>query len=248
MTRKWDGAFAGSLVIAIATALCGQSIDWFQDTHHDFGNRWEGLFGENQGSPAWELRSFLASVEPYSMRSNVDLRIKYYVPDSTEAFIRAQVIHRTRSYLMEPKPNALKNNRGWRDFIGWSTKDILIPKRIASTDLGVLIRLGADSEAVNQFAPAIVYYSATPEPIKTYRFDLFTAKALKDFSFDVFGATGYHRTYKNQPGTGDRGTLSITLQAPEIPEGWTRVVLSPRYESSGEALNLEWKFYNERLP
>jgi hypothetical protein len=247
MTRKWRSFFGGCLTIAVTAALWAQSDDWFPS--HDLGNRWEGLFGENQGSPAWELRSFVASVEPYLMdaNANANLKIKYYVPGETEAFIKAQVIDRTRSYLMEPKPGALGNNKGWRDFAGWPTKDVLLPKRIASKDLGVLIRLGADSEAVNTFAPAIVYYSAAPPSPKTYRFDFFTALALKKFTFDVYDAKGNRHTYKDQPGTGDRGTMAIAFDAPEIA-GWTRVVLSPQYENSGERLNLEWKFYNERLP
>jgi hypothetical protein len=248
MTRKWQGLFAGCLTIAVTATLCGQSDDWFQSKEHDFGNRWEGLFGQNQGSPAWELRSFLGNVESYSLDSSVNLRIKYYVPDSTEAFIKAQVINRTRPYLMQPKPGAMGKSAGWRDFGGWATKDVLMPKRIASRDLGVLVRLGADSEAVNTFAPALVYYSAAPKPIKSYRFDFFTARALKKFSFQVLGAKGYRRTYKDQPGTGDRGTMPIVFDAADVPVGWTRVLLSPEYESSGERLNLEWKFYNERLP
>jgi hypothetical protein len=228
-------------------SACRTTLDWFQSKEHNFGNRWEGLFGQNQGSPAWELRSFVASVEPYPMDSSVDLRIRYYVQDSTEAFIRAQSIKATLNYLMEPKPDALKTNPGWRDFGGWPTKDVLIPKRISSGDLGMLIRLGADSNAVNLFAPGIIYHSGSLKSLQTYRFDFFTVRGLAPFSFDVIG-TGYRRTYENQQGTGDRSTVPIVFDASKIPEGWTRVILSPNYEGSNEKLDLEWKFYNKRLP
>jgi hypothetical protein len=40
--------FVACLTIAVATTLCAQSLDWFQSKDHDFGNRWEGLFGQNQ--------------------------------------------------------------------------------------------------------------------------------------------------------------------------------------------------------
>jgi hypothetical protein len=181
------------------------------------------------------------------MELSVDLRIKYYVPDRAEAFIKAQVIKGTLHYLMEPKPDALRKSPGWRDFGAWPTKDVLLPQRIASGDLGVLIRLGEDSEAVNLFAPGIIYHSGPPKPVRAYRFDLFTARGLAPFSFDVIGAR-YKRTYKNQQRVGDRSTVRIEFDAPEIPEGWTRIVLSPRYEGSDDTLDLEWTFYNKRLP
>ena len=120
MTRQRQVFLVACLTTA---ALCAQSLDWFQNKDHNFGNRWEGLFGQNQGSPAWELRSFLGYVEPYPMDSSVDLRVKYYVQDSTEAFIKAQSIKGTPNYLMIPKPDVLKRNPGWRDFGAWPTKD-----------------------------------------------------------------------------------------------------------------------------
>jgi len=243
MTRK-PGRLIVICLTAVASAvvLCAQSLDWYQ--HHDFGNRWEGLFGENQGSPEWELRSFVASIESYPMDSNVYLTIKYYVPDFTKAFIRATTIIRTKSYLMEAKAQALHENRGWRFFRGWKTKDVLLQKNIPSGNLGVLIRLGADSEAVNLFAPAIVYFSPTPKPVTTYRFDLFTAVALKSFSFEVLGQNGYHHTYPHLE-AGAASTVSIEFPAKEIPPGFTRVVLSPELQAStsGQKLHLEWQFY-----
>jgi len=247
MTSQQPAFIVICLTIAAGTALSAQSLDWFQNKDHNFRNRWEGLVGMNQGSPAWELRSFLGNIEPYPMDANVDLRVRYYVHDSTEAFIKARAIKGTPHYFMEPKPDALKRSPGWRDFPGWATKDVLIPKKITSGDLGILIRLGEDSDAVNLFAPGIIYYSDPPKPVKTYRFDFFTVRGLAPFSFDVIGA-GYKRTYKNLQGTADRSTVPIEFAAPEIPEGWTRVVLNPRYESSGDTLGLEWKFYNKRLP
>jgi len=227
-----------------ATAIFAQSEEWYGN--HDLGNRYEGLFGENQGSPEWELRSFVASVEPYPMDRSADLTIRYYVPDSTKAFIKASVISRTPSYLMEPKEKKLSTDKGWRSFAGWSTKDVLLQKKIRSSDLGVLVRLGADSEAVHLFAPAIVYSSSPPKTLKTYRFDLFTAVALKDFTFDVIG-NNYRRSYKHAA-AGDRTNVAIEFNATEIPEGPTRVVLRPEIESSGEKLPLDWRFYHKGLP
>ena len=246
MVRQGQVVIVFCLTIAAGTALCAQSLDWYQSKDHNFSNRWEGLFGQNQGSPAWELRSFLGNVEPYPMDSNVDLRITYFVQDLTEAFIKAQVIKGTPHYLMQPKPDALKKSPGWRDFGPWPTKDVLLPKKIGSGDLGVLIRLGADSDAVNLFAPGIVYHSGPPKPVQTYRFDFFTVGALRPFSFDVLGSGGYKRTYKNQQGRGAYSTVRIMFDAPEIPEGWTRVVLTPKYEGSEGTLSLDWKFYNCR--
>jgi len=247
MANRRQAFIVVCLTVTAATLLSAQSTEWFQNKDHNFQNRWEGLVGQNQGSPAWELRSFLGSVEPYPMGSNVQLRIKYYVPDSTDAFVKAQAIKPGPHYFMEPMPGALTKNPGWRCFFPWPTKDVLLPKKIASDNLGILIRLGVDSDAVNLFAPGIIYYSDPPKPVKTFRFDFFTVRGLAPFSFDVIAA-GYKRTYKNQQGTGDRSTVPIEFAAPEIPEGWTRVVLNPKYEGSDDTLSLEWKFYNKRLP
>ena len=249
MLHRWQRFGVLTFQVVLAVALRGQSKEWFQDKNHDKKNRWEGLLGEDHSSPGWDLRSFLANVEPYPMDKSVDLTITYYVPDGVEAFVEAQAIRPTVDYLMQPKPAYLRNEAGWRKFAGWSTGDVLLPKRIASENLGLLIRLGGDSKAVNRLSPGMIYYSSTPKPVKTYRLDFFTMRGLAPFSFDVVGVGGYRRPYPNQPGTASRSTVSLEFDAVAIPEGRTRVILmAPFDDSPMDKLRLEIEFYNKRFP
>lgn len=93
---RWKSQLLLAFFIAISAMLpiSAQSDDWYQNHDHIFNNRWEGLFGEDQGSPEWELRSFVGNVEPYPMGKNVDLTVAYYVPDLTKAFNQGDDISR----------------------------------------------------------------------------------------------------------------------------------------------------------
>jgi hypothetical protein len=233
--------------LGLAAILHGQSASWFKDPAHDKTNRWEGLLGEDQDSPSWQFRSFVGDVEPYPLTSAVDLTISYYVPDATPAFVIAKEIDPLLQYLMRPKPMFLQAAAGWRQFTGWSTKDVLVPRQIPSTNLAVLIRVGADSAAVNRFAPAIVRYSTPlPASLKTYRLDFFTERAIAAFSFDVIGEKGYRKPYPNQRAVGDRSVVHLSFDAASIPEGRTRVLLNALYSNAPvQKLPIECEFYQK---
>ena len=179
------------------------------------------------------------------MNAPVDLTVSYYVPDATDAFIEGRDVNDVLHYLMQPKPDFLQKTQGWRSFRGWSTADVLIPKAIVSTNLGVLIRLGGDSAAVNRLAPAIVRYSGPPTATRKYRLDVFTAKAVGSFHFDVVDANNRKQAYGDQPAVGDRGVIHLAFDAP-MPEGRTRIVMTAPYaDSPYETLDMECVFFHK---
>ena len=232
-----------SIMFLASVSIFAQSDDW--RTEHDFGNRYEGILGENQGSPAVELRSFCASIEPYPTGVNTDLTIRYYVPDDTPAYIKAVLPGKKRSYVMTPKQNGLSTARGWRSFTGWKTADVLLRERINAGDLGVLIRVGEDSQAVNRFAAAVVYHSGIPTKITSYHFDVYVTLPLKDFSYVVIDVSGKRKTYQHT-GSVPRSLVTIGFDASALPDGPTRVVATFTDQSTGEEIPVDWRFYHRR--
>jgi len=209
-----------------------------------FENRWEGLATEHNASPAWELRSFVAWVEPYAASNSVDLTVRYYVPDATRAFIEAREIVPLKNYLMRPSREA--TTPGWRTFTGWPTRDVLLLNQISSDRLGMLISIGARGDGVTRFAPAIIFHSKPPEKVTTYTVALSTASALKGFTATVAGAN-YRKTYPQSPAD-DNSTVAITFDAAGIPEGWTTFSFSAGHQDLAlpDKVNISIEFFHKQ--
>lgn len=238
-------AVVAIVALTLSASLDGQSRSWLDNPRHDKGNRWEGLLGADHSSPSWEIRSFVGGIERYPMDASVDLSVWYYVPDETAAFVEAREVKPLLHYLMRPKPGFLPKTAGWRRFDGWSTGALLLPNMLSSDKLGILVRLGGTSAAINRLAPAIVRHTGPAVSLRSYSLDVFTMRGVGTFSFDVIDAKGVTRSYRNQPGVGDRGALRLAFDVPPV-EGRTRIVLTAPYvEQPSENLELECVFFNK---
>jgi hypothetical protein len=147
---------------------------------------------------------------------------------------------------MEPKPTFLTNKPGWRYFRNWHTVDVLLQKQIASSQLGILIRLGSENIGNTRLAPGLIYFSKLPDTIKIYHLDIFTMRAVRQFYFEVHGSNNYKSSYPAGP-SGNRSIISLAFDASGIPEGPTSVLISAPHELQKDKLELQVDFYNKRL-
>jgi hypothetical protein len=228
---------------ATAALLLAQSPNWKQDKRNDKGNRWEGLVGQEQEGEEWQLRSFTAFVEKYPLDRSSSLAIRYFVPDAAQAFVQAQEISDFWHYLMEPKPQFLTNTPGWRHFEGWRT-DILVEKKIASDNLGLLVRLGDPGSGNSRLGAAIVGSGATPASISSYHLVFYTKNEVAKSQFTV-KAKGYVKPF-NQPAGGPRGEVPLDFSASGIPEGNVSVIVKAPLKGvpGTDAVQFQVDFYH----
>jgi hypothetical protein len=228
------------ILCAAAAILLAQSPNWKQDRRNDKGNRWEGLVGQEQEGEEWQLRSFTAFVERYPLDRPSSLEIRYFVPDTAKAFVQAQEIGDFWHYLMEPKPQFLTNTPGWRHFDGWRT-DLLVEKKIASDNLGLMVRLGDPGSGNSRLAPAIVSGGSTPGPISSYHLVFYTKNEVAKSKFTV-KAKGYQRPF-DQPAGGPRGEVPLDFSASGLPEGNVSVVVKAPLKGVPGTAAVEFQVY-----
>jgi hypothetical protein len=231
------------LCCATAALLFAQSPNWKQDKRNDKGNRWEGLVGQEQEGEEWQLRSFTAFVERYPLDRTANLAVRYFVPDTTKAFVQAQEISDFWHYLMEPKPAFLTNTPGWRHFEGWRT-DLLMENKIASENLGLLVRLGDPGSGNSRLAAAIVSSGSAPGPISSYHLVFYTKNEVAKGQFTV-KAKGYQKPFAQPPG-GPRGEVPLDFAASGLPEGDVSVVVNAPFKGvpGTDAVRFQVDFYH----
>jgi hypothetical protein len=99
-------ALASSLTVAFA-----QMKDW--------GNRKEGTADRPHHALEYELLGFCGYRQDYPLRGDVNLRLRFYLPEDEPFFIQAREIKLDKQYQMLPKPEKVaRNPDGWREFMG----------------------------------------------------------------------------------------------------------------------------------
>lgn len=234
-----------SSILGLTAILLAQSPEWKQDKRNDKGNRWEGLVGQEQAAEEWQLRSFTGVLEKYPLDRTTNLTIRYFVPDSAKAFVQAEEISDILHYLMEPKPQFLTNTPGWREFNGWQT-DLLMANKIASDNLGIMVRLGDPGSGNTRLSPAIVSSSAIRAPASAYHLVFYTRNEVAKGQF-IVKAEGYQKAF-DQPAGGPRGEVPLDFSTSGLPEGnVSLVVKAPLKGVPGTAaVKFQVDFYHTR--
>ena len=63
---------------------------------------------------------------------------------------------------MKPKPDELKASAfSWKEFSAWPVRDVLRPAKIPPGNLGIVIRLGSDSEGAKDPHRSAVSHAAS---------------------------------------------------------------------------------------
>jgi hypothetical protein len=220
----------------------------------DWGNRVEGTVDRPQAAPDYELLGFYAYRQPFSLNDDVNLRIRFYLPEDVPFFIKAREIKVDKQYEMVPHIEKItKNPGGWREFSGWPVSAVLKPNSIPADNLGVIIRLSSPGEDAQELRPAVLLASQPPQAIDEYLLYLTVRRQLKSLDYEINGANGYSKSYQQEKDQKDRSiegqtVIPIRFTAGLLPPGPVSVHIHGPYANDlTTSLDITYRFYHEPL-
>ena len=122
-------------LLASAILVFAQADDKWKK-QNDRGNRYEGRIGVPVGNPPLELLSFVGSSPslPVGAPPDVVLKIRFFLPDSSFAFISVRELEEEKQYWMEAKQTSWQRQT-WNEFTPWPIKDVLLREEIPLSNL-----------------------------------------------------------------------------------------------------------------
>ena len=182
----------------VASALASSFSVAFAEMK-DWGNRFEGTIDRPHAAPEYELLGFYAYRQDYPLRDDVNLRLRFYLPENKPFFIKVREIKVDQQYEMRPKPEKISRNPdGWDEFTGWPVSAVLNPKKISADNLGVIVRLDRPGEDADDLRPAVLLASQPPPAIEEYVLYLTVRRELKSLDYQINGVSGYSKTYQQK--------------------------------------------------
>jgi hypothetical protein len=239
-------------VVAFATA---SSFSAAFAQMKDWGNRVEGTIDRPHAAAEYELLGFYGYRQDYPLRDDVNLRLRFYLPDNELFYIEAREIKVDKQYQMKPKPQRVsRNSDGWREFTGWPVSAVLSPKRISADNIGVIVRLGRPGEDAEDLRPAVLFASQPPPSIEEYVLYLTVRRKLKSLDYQIDGASGYSRAYQQKADQKDRSiegrtVIPIRFTATQFPSGPATVRIQGPYANDLTAppLSITYRFFHKPL-
>ena len=238
---------AASALASSFTVTFAQMKDW--------GNRFEGTADRPHAAPEYELLGFYAFRQDYPLRDDVNLRLRFYLPENQAFFVEAREIKVDKQYEMRPKPEKVSRNPdGWREFTGWPVSAVLNPKKISADNLGVIVRLRSPGEDAQDLAPALLLVSQPPPAIEEYVLYLTIRKKLKSLDYQLNGVAGYSKAYQEKADQKDRSiegrtVIPIRFTAKRFPAGPATLHIQGPYANdlTAEPLSITYRFYHKPL-
>lgn len=243
-----------SLVIAIVviTVLAADDILARTDKwrmQNDRGNRYEGRIEIPVGRPDVELLSFVGFLEPFN--ADVILRVRFFLPTTSEVFIRGRELREQKQYWMGSKP-AKWQAGAWNEFGPWPTSEVLSREGIPAWNLGVLIRLREDTANGGELAPAFVYHSPSgtvPPSVSKYTVYLRPNATLKKVSYSLYRVVNNQRVeVKALSFVGEKiagEPFPIEFEVRGLPEGPMRLHIQGAFKNRTGGPIREYGFYHK---
>ena len=193
-----------ALIGAIAVSAGGGGLAQnLRSPTFDQGNRYEGLVGlpiSGAPGPVLELISFTGSFPTFT--GAVDLQVRFFVPSTPKPPIRivAQELTHDLFYRMESKAASWQPN-SWATFGPWPTAAVIVPQKVRTSNLGVIVRLDDEPEGRARVAPAFVHQGTAPGDVTRYRWQFRPLRATLsavEYVCERFGDTGTTSVLKNR--------------------------------------------------
>jgi len=256
MVRRTTLAASIALVFAPFNTAFAQLKDW--------GNRVEGTQFHPNGLRDYELLGFYAYREDFSLRDDVNLRLRFFVPEDEPVFVEARELTAYKQYAMRAKSGSIsKVYGGWSEFPSpnthtkWPVSDVLKPNGITSENLGVIVRLKTNAEYEEHIAPAMLFDERQPpqSAIAEYILYLKFAKTLRYMEYRVDGVGGYSKIYPwvnpaspKDPSVEAGPKIAVKIPAQPIPAGPVTIHIGGPYaNSTSPKLEIIYHFYHKPL-
>jgi hypothetical protein len=189
-----------------------------------------------------QLVSFLGFREDF-FDADVDLRVRYWMPDDTPVFVIATEIQEEKLYKLEVEPFGWAKDR-WNEWGPWPTGQWLRAENIPPWNLGLVVRL--DKKDSRRVAPAYVFYSR-PQPTDTYSVHLRAHEDLTGVRYSLKqGSTLVaQEVLKISPSAGE--PVEIRLAAHQLQIGPATLEVVAKVRNQGEAAPMVYEFFHHPL-
>jgi len=234
-----------SLLVSVALVFAQADEKWKKQNDH--GNRYEGRIGIPAGNPPLELLSFVGGSAPLPAGAppDVALKICFFLPDSSPAFISARELEEEKQYWMEAKQTSWKPQK-WNTFTPWPTKDVLRREEIPLSNLGVTVRLGEINKP--RFVPAVLFSETALVAVTSYKLHLRPGGTLKRVDYELFDDK--RKSIKSASLFGERiagAPFTLELDARGLAEGWKHLNITGTYKGKDRGPAEEYEFYHKPL-
>ena len=233
-----------TLAMLLSLFLLFNNLAFSQDLEfRDRGNRSEGVKAFGISAPDLELLSFLRYKEKVEPKTNVILKIRFYLQKATFFYITAKELKVRRFYLM--KSNINNWPRGWQEFAPWPTNGVLRPLELLLDDLGIVGRLQHDRIGSGEITPLIVYHSQFPTELMRYMFDFVSKKDLQRIEYKLYKLS-QEEPIVNKKIRGLFGGIpfSISIDMSNYGEGYYKLVLDGKFRNEFGGPHRSYTFYH----
>jgi hypothetical protein len=231
----------------IALLLLGVATSGEWKAESDRGNRYEGSVYIPVANPDLTLLSFVGSFP--SFQKDVTLKVRFFLPGDTVAFISAQELRDRKQYRMEAKPRRWQAGQ-WNEFAPWPTRDVIDSLGVPSENLGVVVRLGDNGQGSGEVAPAFVYTTPTPPVVQSYRFVFRPGLTLRGLRYTVYrldGAAPSKLREADLKAQRTRGEpFPIDIDAKDLPPGHLRLFVRAFDKNQTDEVTRQYDFVHKQ--
>ena len=233
------------LMITLSLAFTHAALGADDYSYKPRANRHEGVKDRPISGYNVELLSAIADFFEDSVDPQGLLRIKFYLPEDSAAYLVVREIDRNHNYWLDNVQPA-RWQKGFGNEFKWPMTDVIRPLGIRKSALGIVARVGeplpTNPETV---APVVFYQNHLPKSIGAYIFALktgarsrVTCSIFKDGEDQPYTATHFPQQDGGQP-------FTFRWDASRAPEGKYRLVITGFVLSTNAPLQHVVRFYHQ---
>jgi hypothetical protein len=220
-------SFCALLALAVFVPASTSAVD-DDYNYRQHGNRMEGLRRIPTSGSDVDLLSFIACRERISTQGGANLRIGFYVPSAGAVHLIATEIGRHGPSHYQMRPLQKTWDAGWQEFGPWPTTDVLVPLGIPLESIGVVARVGTESEGSGAITPVALYANSRPTDCATYSMWLLPTNTLSTLDVVVASAAGHIFHRDRLLALPANAPFQVTFSLKAAPDGEYRAFLDGR--------------------
>lgn len=233
------------LAAVMVLPATGQPTQQWRE-RNDLGNRHEGLIDLPTGGADLLPLSFFGYREGFT--SAVTLYVRYFMAEARDHRIFSRELTDLHHYWMESKM-LRGDGGGWREWGPWPTADVILRERVATGNLGFLIRPERREGEPLVLIPAFIHHSTPPDALSGYTLVLRPGRKLKNVSWEV-RRVGDDAAEPCAHGT-DRAPrwpgvpFAIELPAAGLEAGWLKLLLHGEVPNRRDPVAFTFRFFHQ---
>lgn len=167
------------LIFSGSTFEAFSQIKWVEKAEH--AHYTEGVYALDV-STSLELISLTGHFESYEFGKGQQLFAAFYAPTESPFYLRAQEKKILSFYAMESRNGTMK--KGKNQFGPWQVDGFLESKKVAASNLGVLLQMGLEPN--NHFLPLVIHHSSAASPFSEYKAVFRLGKSIAEGAYKVY--------------------------------------------------------------